>query len=169
MWDCAAAPGGGRGRALAEERRPRRGGEARGDRGREGISPACAGRERGFVKESGAHARMEGRRDARLPRGSAVMQDCVAAPGEREGGRLPRRGDRGKEGRRGEIAVGISPACARWRAGAAGAGRGRAGGGIGMAAGAAGARRESRAEESGRRRGIARWQNRALCTPTLNT
>jgi hypothetical protein len=67
MRDCAAAPGGRRGRALAEERRPRRGGEARGDRGREGISPACAGRERGFVKESGAHARMEGARggDAR--------------------------------------------------------------------------------------------------------
>jgi hypothetical protein len=63
---------------------------------------------------------------------------------------LPRRGDRGKEGRRGEIAAGISPACARWRAGAAGAGRGRAGGGIGMAAGTAGARRESRTEEGNR-------------------
>jgi hypothetical protein len=60
MRDCAAALGGGRGRALAEERRPRRGGEARGDRGREGISPAYTGRERGFVKESGAHMRMEG-------------------------------------------------------------------------------------------------------------
>jgi hypothetical protein len=109
MWDCAAAPGGGRGRALAEERRPRRGGEARGDRGREGISPACAGRERGFVKESGAHARMEGRRDARLPRGSAVMQDCVTAPGGGRGWALaeerrPRQGGEARGDRGGDLA-----------------------------------------------------------------
>jgi hypothetical protein len=36
MRDCVAALGGGQGWVLAEERRPRRGGEARGDRGGEG-------------------------------------------------------------------------------------------------------------------------------------
>jgi hypothetical protein len=102
------------------------------------------------VKESGAHARMEGasrceiaegeRHDAELRRragggrGRALAEEWRP----RRGGEA--RGDRGEEG--------ISPACVGWRARAAGVGRGRAGGGIGMAAGATGARRESRAEES---------------------
>jgi hypothetical protein len=99
---------GGRARAGAcrgEETATRRGGEGRSRRGGEGISPACTGRERGFVKESGTHARTEGAPRCEIAEGSAAMWDCVAAPGEGEGGRLPRRGDRGEEGRRGEIAA----------------------------------------------------------------
>jgi hypothetical protein len=45
--DCIAAPGGGRGRVLAEERRLRRGGEASGDRG---------GERRAHVRARGAGA-----------------------------------------------------------------------------------------------------------------
>jgi hypothetical protein len=58
----------------------------------------------------------EGEWGTREDGGGTAMRDCrggasrcgIAPPrrGEGEGGRLPRRGDRGEEGRRGEIAAG---------------------------------------------------------------
>jgi hypothetical protein len=94
-----------------------------------------------------------------------MMRNCVAARGEGEGGRLPRSGDHGEEGRRGEIGARRGSRRPAWD------------GGRGLQAWGG----DARAEESGWRRGLrarggnhgrrnhARWQNRELWTPTLRT